>query len=111
MAKEPTAIERIKQLDEERTRLLDHARKEALDKAGRAVDELNALGFQYRLVESGSRASDRGSRKGTRRVKDAPCPICNFKTMPPHDGRAHRSQNPKKPFTAEELSSRGFRKA
>lgn len=110
MAKEPTAIERIKQLDEERMRLLDHARKEALDKAGRAVDELNALGFNYRLVESG-RGGERGSRKGTRRVKDAACPICNFKTVPPHDGRAHRSQSPKKAFTADELSARGFRKA
>jgi hypothetical protein len=109
MAKEPTAIERIKQLDEERMRLLDHARKEALDKAGRAVDELNNLGFSYRLVESGARGGS--SRKGTRRVKDAACPICGFKTIPPHDGRAHRSQSPKKPFTADELAARGFRKA
>ena len=58
---------------------------------------------------SGARGGS--SRKGTRRVKDAACPICGFKTIPPHDGRAHRSQSPKKPFTADELAARGFRKA
>ncbi len=41
---------------------------------------------------------------GTRTPKGGACPICEFETAPPHDGRKHRSQgDDKKPFTNEEL--------
>ena len=87
-------LERIKQLDKERSSLLDTAKKTALVAANQAITALNALGFNYRLISASAKTASTkrksDSRKGTRRVKDAPCPICKFKTAPPHDARKHR---------------------
>jgi hypothetical protein len=112
----PSVLERLKALDEERSRLLDDAKSEALEMAHNAIAALNELGFHYRLVEgpeTPSRAATRASRgeEGPRRhQRDAVCPICHFKTDPVHDGRAHRSQATKKPFASEELMERGLSK-
>jgi hypothetical protein len=105
-----SSIERIKELDKERARLLDSAKKEALSRAEQAVADLNALGFAYRLVNSIGRAKTaRASRGGTRTIKDKVCPVCDFKTKPPHDRRAHRfSKAKKRPFTAAELKEKGY---
>ena len=93
-------VQRIKQLDQERAQLLATARKEALAKAQGAISDLNALGFEYHLVEKGNGVV----RKSTRQRRDNPCPVCNFKTSPPHDGRQHRGQGKRKrPFSAAEL--------
>jgi hypothetical protein len=114
-----TVLEKIKALDEQRAQLLEGAKKEALDSAERAVAELNELGFHYTLTEgaSVSVSTPRAPRKPTsqaqapkRQKKDVPCPVCNFKTTPHHDGRMHRSQKTKKPFTVEELMERGLTK-
>ncbi len=53
------------------------------------------------------------SRKGTRTVKNAACPICKFKIVPPHDARKHRFAQGKKkrPFIAAELTKLGLKKA
>ena len=113
MAEKLSVLQRLKQLDAERNKLLDEAKKEALQRAEQAVAELNELGFSYQLLEPGARrqaTAEPGSKKGTRTVKDAPCPICHFKTEPLHDGRSHRTQETKKPFSDEELATRGFRK-
>jgi hypothetical protein len=109
---EKSAIQRIKELDEERARIFDQAKEEALERAKAAVAELNALGLHYTLV-SGDGKSARSpkaaaSSKGT--VKEAPCSICEFQTSPPHDARAHRGQSRKKPFTAAELTEKGLTK-
>jgi hypothetical protein len=107
------AITRIKQLDQERAQLISSGKKEALDRAKVAIDDLNALGFNYRLVE-GTQTIARAvrTRKRTRRVKDAPCPVCKFKTSPLHDARKHRGQgNRKRVFTAAELKEFGLEKA
>jgi hypothetical protein len=106
-------LEKLKALDEERAQLLEGAKKEALDNAERAVAELNELGFHYSLVEDASTA--RAPRKAAsqtpkRQARDLPCPICEFKTTPHHDGRMHRSQKTKKPFTVEELMEKGLTK-
>jgi hypothetical protein len=45
-----TAIQRIKELDQERATLFEQAKEEALRRATQAVDDLNALGLHYRLV-------------------------------------------------------------
>jgi hypothetical protein len=92
---------------------LEGAKKEALDNAEKAIAELNELGFNYRLVEGASTA--RAPRKAAseapkRQARDVPCPICHFKTTPHHDGRMHRSQKTKKPFTVEELMERSLTK-
>ena len=104
-----TALDQIKKLDEQRNKLLDNAKGEALARVEEALEELNALGFSYTLHEDSVRG--RGVRRGIRQKNDGPCPICNFKTNPPHDGRRHRAQgNRKQPFTNSELSSMGYSK-
>src|SRR5579864_1708210 len=45
-----SAIQRIKELDQERTMLFEQAKEEALRRANQAVEDLNALGLNYRLV-------------------------------------------------------------
>jgi len=45
-----SAIERIKELDQERAALFEQAKEEALRRATQAVADLNALGLKYRLV-------------------------------------------------------------
>ena len=108
-----TVLEKLKALDAQRTQLMDDAKKEALDNAEKAVAELNELGFHYSLTEGASPA--RAPRKAAseapkRQARDVPCPICKFKTTPHHDGRMHRSQKTKKPFTVEELIERHLTK-
>ena len=114
-----TVLEKLKALDAQRAQLLDDAKKEALDNAEKAVAELNELGFHYTLTEgaSVSTSTPRAPRKSAsqaqapkRQARDLPCPICHFKTMPHHDGRMHRSQKTKKPFTVEELMERHLAK-
>jgi hypothetical protein len=58
-----TAIQRIKELDQERAALFEQAKEEALRRANQAVEDLNALGLNYRLVTgaapSGGKAADK----------------------------------------------------
>ena len=94
-----SVLEKLKALDSQRAELLEGAKKEALDKAEKAVAELNELGFNYRLVEGALTA--RAPRKSAspaskRQARDVPRPICKFKTTPHHDGRMHWSQKTKK---------------
>jgi hypothetical protein len=100
------ALEQIKKLDDQRTKLLDQAKHEAMTRAQEALDDLNALGFAFVISEG-----NRQGRKSMRQKKDVPCPICKFKTSPAHDGRQHRAQgNKKQPFSSSELSSMGYSK-
>jgi hypothetical protein len=105
-------IARIKELDAERTKLLNDAKKEALSRAQQAVSELNALGFSYSLAQRAVARKGTG-RKGAGRVQaDHPCRICGFQTRPPHDARRHRfsAKAKKRPFNAKELTDLGMRK-
>ena len=106
-------VQRIKELDQERNKLLGGAKKEALDRANQSVADLKTLGFKYLLIPEVeiTPVSARG-RKGTRTVKNAPCPICKFKTAPPHDARKHRFAQGKKkrPFATKELADLGLKK-
>jgi hypothetical protein len=109
-----TVLEKLKALDAQRAQLVEGAKKEALDKAEKAVAELNELGFHYTLTE-GATSTARAPRKAAsrapkRQARDLPCPVCHFKTTPHHDGRMHRSQKTKKPFTVEELMGKGLTK-
>ena len=108
-----SVLEKLRKLDEERAHLLAGAKAEALEKAEKAVAELKDLGFPYELVEGSQskvRKEPRAEGAPKRQKHEGPCPICEFATSPPHDGRAHRSQKPKKPFTALELEARGYNK-
>jgi hypothetical protein len=111
-----SVLEKLKALDAQRAQLLDDAKKEALDNAEKAVAELNELGFHYTLTEgatsaSAARAPRRAASQAPKRqARDLPCPICKFKTTPQHDGRMHRSQKARKPFTVEELMEKHLTK-
>jgi hypothetical protein len=105
---EKSAIERIKELDAERASLFEQAKEEALQKATEAITDLIALGLDYQLVKGAPKPakSEPGEILGT--VKDSPCPICEFLTIPPHDRRSHRNQKKKAPFSAAELKEKGL---
>ena len=112
-----SVLEKLKALDAQRAELLEGAKKEALDNAEKAVAELNELGFHYTLNESASVSASPAtaprkspSQAPKRQARDLPCPICEFKTTPHHDGRMHRSQKTKKPFAVEELMERHLAK-
>lgn len=106
------ALQRIRELDQERASLMEEAKGHALAAANEAVEQLNGLGFNYRLVQDMPagirRAIGSDDRKPRRPLNpDRPCPICGFTTNPPHDARAHRNQGVnKQAFTAEELSTK-----
>jgi hypothetical protein len=110
MAEKQTALQQIKKLDEERGKILEGAKKEALARAEEAINELTALGFDYELVEP-TRATARKTRTA-RKASAADhhpkgtCPICEYATKPPHDKRSHKSQQKKRPFTDKELAER-----
>ena len=110
-----SVLEKLKALDAQRAQILEGAKKEALDNAEKAVADLNELGFHYTLTEGASTSTPRAPRKTSsqapkRQARDVPCPICHFKTTPHHDGRMHRSQKPKHPFSVEELMERRLAK-
>jgi hypothetical protein len=108
-----SAIEEIKELKARVESMTEQAKTEALDKASEAIGFLRELGLDNDAIlkELGfrGRAKAQESREG-RPPKDQPCPVCHFRTDPPHDGRSHRGQSKKKPFTAEELEQKGLTK-
>ena len=79
-----------------------------LRKVKQALSELNKLGFDYRVVVNGR--IDERVRRITRTPESAPCRICGFRTMRPHDARAHRGQAKKAPFTRKELAEHSMRR-
>lgn len=98
-------LKRIRQIDQERHELVTVARHQALANVNKALDALNKLGLNYSLVAGGEKKSSAARRQ----VRDAECPVCKFRTSPPHDARAHRGQGDRKrPFTAAQLEERGF---
>ena len=108
-----SAIEEIKELKAQLESKTEQAKAEALDKAGEAIGFLRELGLDSDTIlkELGfrGRTAAKQSREG-RSPKDEACPICNFRTDPPHDGRSHRGQTKKRPLTAEELEKKGLAK-
>lgn len=99
--------EQIRQLDEQKSKLIDDAKTKALKSANQAVAELGKLGFHYELKEGNGKAK---KAQPDRKPKDVPCTICGFKTNPPHDQRSHKAQPVKKPFSDSELKERGLTK-
>jgi hypothetical protein len=59
-------IERIKELDKERAALFEQAKEEALRRANQAVEDLNALGLNYRLMSPND-----GNKTGGKTATDA----------------------------------------
>jgi DNA-binding protein H-NS len=112
-----TVLDKLKALDAQRDQLLADAKKEAITAAEKAISDLNELGFHYTLTEGATTPSSSPAKprktasKTTKRApRDLPCPICEFKTTPHHDGRLHRNQKTKEPFTVEELMEKHLTK-
>jgi hypothetical protein len=74
-------------LDEQRAKLLDHAKGKALEKANAALKELKELGLHYSLTEGKIAKKPRKGVAKTgaakRQMKDAPCPACKFQNNEP----------------------------
>jgi hypothetical protein len=66
-----TAVERIKELDEERASLFEQAKEEALRRATQAVEDLNVLGLAYRLVAPPAEKAPAGSKSPSNKPQDA----------------------------------------
>jgi len=106
-----TVLEQIRNVEHQKTKV----KAETLRKVKQALKELNKLGFDYKVVRNGKgkgRANGTVKERGanSRTLKDAPCRICGFRTVGPHDARAHRGQAKKARFTRKELAERGLRR-
>jgi DNA-binding protein H-NS len=77
-------------------------------KSGKKIEDFLIVG------SAASKANGRKAAKGApakaKRAKAVACPICEFQTTPPHDGRTHRNQKKKAPFSAAELTEKGLAK-
>jgi hypothetical protein len=62
---ETSAIQRIKELDDERAKIFDQAKEEALQKATQAVADLNALGLNYRLIIGNAKGEEKQLKRAT----------------------------------------------
>jgi hypothetical protein len=60
-----SAIQRIKELDDERAKIFDQAKEEALQKATQAVADLNALGLNYQLTIGNAKGDGKEPKKAT----------------------------------------------
>lgn len=101
-------LNKIRELDAEKSTLVEAAKDEAMAEAVAAIDVLRELGFHY-LILAEDEHRPNGGRGGSRKPRaDKLCPICKFQTIPPHDGRHHRNQTPKAPFNGLELEEKGL---
>ncbi len=60
-----SVLDEIRKLDEQKTKLMEQAKKTILAKAEQSVAELNQLGFDYRLVEGGTTTRTTTGRRRT----------------------------------------------
>src|SRR5277367_6082928 len=77
-------------------------------KSGKKVEDFLIAGSAP--AKASGRKTDKGATAKVKRAKAAACPICEFQTTPPHDGRTHRNQKKKAPFSAAELTEKGLAK-
>jgi hypothetical protein len=104
----PSILEQLKKIQEQRAKLDESANKimqaataEILAKGDAIIAELKEIGLEYHFVE--------GKVPVARTPNpEKECPVCGFRTDPPHDRRAHR--NKKKPFAASDLLAMGLTK-
>ena len=66
---ETSAIQRIKELDDERAKIFDQAKEEALQKATQPVADLNALGLNYQLSVINAKGDGKKLKKATAKSK------------------------------------------
>ena len=77
-------------------------------KSGKKVEDFLISGSAESKANGRKKAN--GATVKAKRAQAEVCPICDFQTAPPHDGRTHRSQKKKAPFSAAELTDKGLAK-
>jgi hypothetical protein len=77
-------------------------------KSGKKVEDFLITGSA--ASKANGRKNANGGTVKAKRAQAEVCPICDFQTTPPHDGRTHRSQKKKAPFSAAELTDKGLAK-
>ena len=110
-----SVIDEIRELKAQVESKTEQAKAEALESGREAINFLRELGIDNDTIlkELGFRARTKSPReKAAERTSsnEESCPICNFQTDPPHDGRSHRRQPKKKPFTTDELEEKELTK-
>ena len=78
-------------------------------KSGKKLEDF-AIAPGTAASKANGRKKAGGATAKAKRAKVSVCPICDFQTTPPHDGRAHRYQKKKAPLSAEELKDKGLTK-
>jgi hypothetical protein len=102
-----SVLDEIRKLDEQKAKLLETAKKEALDQANQAIATLRELGFNYRLAEmdrpvpiprgaTTARASGGTRRSGVREqvldaVKAVPGGVSRAKLLETMDAKGDKS--------------------
>jgi DNA-binding protein H-NS len=76
-------------------------------KGGKTLDDF-AIGPGTAASKANGRKKTGGAAAKAKGAKAEVCPICDFQTAPPHDGRTHRYQKKKAPLSAEELKEKGL---
>jgi DNA-binding protein H-NS len=79
-------------------------------KSGKKLEDF-AIAPSKAASKANGRKKAGGPAAKAKAAKGDVCPICDFQTTPPHDGRAHRYQKKKAPLSAEELKEKGLTKA
>jgi DNA-binding protein H-NS len=77
-------------------------------KSGKKVEDFLITGSA--TSKSNGRRKSGGASVKAKGAQSEVCPICDFQTTPPHDGRTHRSQKKKASFSAAELTDKGLAK-
>jgi DNA-binding protein H-NS len=78
-------------------------------KGGKSLEDF-AIAPGTAASKANGRKKAGGATAKAKGVKVDVCPICDFQTTPPHDGRAHRYQKKKAALSAEELKEKGLTK-
>jgi DNA repair exonuclease SbcCD ATPase subunit len=102
VAEKPSSIDKALKAMEELEGLKQAAIDELLEQRKDIDSKLAKLGY----------GEPKAKAPAAKKDQTKPCTICKFLTVPPHDGRVHRSQGEhKKPFTDAELAQQGLKKA
>jgi len=78
-------------------------------KGGKKLEDF-AIAAGTATSKANARKKAGGATAKAKAAKVVVCPICGFRTTPPHDGRAHRYQKKKAPLSAAELKEKGLTK-
>jgi DNA-binding protein H-NS len=77
-------------------------------KSGKKIEDFLIAGST--ASKANGRTKAKSATAKAKRATAEVCPICDFQTSPPHDGRAHRYQRQKAPLSAAELKDKGLAK-